>query len=248
MCGENGQEYSGPTVEAICGNCGYTFSYPIPCGDRTCPVCNNRRKRDIINRMGPIVDAMKDPHFLTLTLKSRRLSIENIRKLRKYFTKLRHRDIWTGVFGGFYNIELGTLRENGLCNMHIHILYDGMDIYQPYLAYVWSRITGDSFIVDIRSCYNAQGAMHYIAKHFCKIGKFIGDASRDLINRVLKRTRLVQNFGKMAPIPPKSPSVCPECHAEGSFYTCHDPLFYDIISAFSGSEYDREPAIAMPIG
>ena len=263
MCGGNDQEYSGPKVEAICGNCGYTFSYPIPCGDLTCEERNKRRKRDIIERLTPIIETWIDPHFLTLTVKSRRLSREEIRTLRRNLGKLRHRSVWLSVFGGFYNIEVGTLDENGICNMHIHVLYDGIDMEQSYLSWVWYQITGDSFIVDIRRCWSVQGALHYLSKHFCKIGNFEGENSRNLINKSLKNTRLVQGFGKtiknracfvgdksghelifLAPsrMPPPLPVVCPECHAIGSFYSAHDPLYYDILSAFDDLEYDRCPA------
>jgi hypothetical protein len=249
MCGGNGEYRTNTdpnkkprTVGLVCGNCGYQFEYPIDCGDRTCPECNKRRKRDIINRLKPIVETMKDPHFLTLTVRRRDLNRKNIKALRNSFTKLRHREIWISVFGGFYNIELGTLRDDGTCNMHIHALYDGMDLYYPYLSWVWSQVTGGSFIVDIQRCWNSQGALHYIAKHFCKIGKFEGEASRELINKTMKNTRLVQGFGNLKRLPPKELSECPECHAQGSFYSCHDPLYYDILSSFECSGYALQPA------
>lgn len=203
------------------------------------------RKNKMIERMTPEIEKMKEPHFLTLTVRSRRLSRENIRTLRRNFTKLRHRPVWISVFGGFYNIELGTLRKDGVCNMHIHVLYDGVDINQAYLSWLWYQVTGDSFIVDIRNCWNTQGALHYISKHFCKIGSFEGEESRTLINKSLKNTRMVQGFGKHRRLPVRGPTICPECHAEGSFYTSHESLYYDIISSFETLEYDRGAAIAL---
>ena len=233
-------------VTMICGNCGDEIQPELECGDRTCEHCFRKRKGRIINNlMGPVTE-MSNPKFLTLTVVSRPLTLRNVRYLRKCFTKLRHRKLFDGVKGGFYNIELGNLNKNGVCNMHIHCIYDGPYIPQAEISCQWNQITGDSYIVFIENCYDAQGAMRYITKHFCKLGNFYPE-QKDLINSYLKRTRMIQGFGSIRIAKPEKITICKNCGAENSFYSHFDPLFYDVVSAFDGLEYTQPPAIAIPI-
>jgi len=191
---------------------------------------------------------MKEPHFLTLTIRRLKITKKNVQALRHSFLKLRHRDVWLNVFGGFYNIEQGTVNPDGTANMHIHVLYDGMDIYQPYLSWCWSQVA-DGYIVYIERCESSQKSMFYLTKHFCKIGNCPQEL-KSKINQVLKKMKLVQGFGTKRLMKkekkPKNPLVCPNCQAEDSFVSEHDPLFWDVLSAFNGRESYPNLANAMP--
>lgn len=234
------------TVTLICANCGFTFTFEIECGDRTCPQCNRKRKRRVLDSLYPVVKNMKDPHFLTLTLKRRLLRRENITRLRENFTKLRHRGIWAPVSGGFYNIELGSINDDDTCNMHMHVLYDGPDIAHSDIKKAWHDITGDSYIVYITKCWDRKGAMWYLSKHFCKLTAIYNDHQAFLINFCIRNTRMVQGFGSLKHLNIRHECECPECHAPNPFLSCYDPLFIDVECAFDGSEYDHLPAKAMP--
>lgn len=231
----------------ICGNCGKIQRYPIQCGDRFCEPCRKNRKGKLINRLEPVVESMVEPHFLTLTIRRTKITKKNVQNLRHSFLKLRHRDVWLNAFGGFYNIELGTVNPDGTANLHIHVLYDGMDIYQPYLSWCWSQVA-DGYVVYIQRCESSRASMFYLTKHFCKIG-YCPDNIKSNINDVLKKMKLVQGFGikrlMKTPKQPRKPIICPNCKAEDSFVSCYDPLFNDVLSAFDGSEYDHHPAKAM---
>jgi len=221
--------HRGPQV--ACANCGHVFRYQIQCKDRFCEPCSKNRKARIIDAIEPTIKIMKEPHFLTLTVRRCKVTKPNIKALRHSFTLLRRRDIWLNVFKGFYNIELGTIDDKMTCNMHIHVVYDGFDIYQPWLSWVWSQVA-DGYVVHIERCESSQKIMHYITKHFCKVPyTSITGPQKENLNEVLKGIRLIQGFGQSRFIrKPKREAKCPNCGAEkGYLVNEYDPLFYDVL-------------------
>jgi hypothetical protein len=170
---------------------------------------------------------MAQPKFLTLTLKRRSLCRANIKFLRNCFTRLRHRNnpkkfIWRAT-AGVYQIEIGTLDDLGQANLHIHAAIDSPYMSQANLSKVWKEITGDSFIVDIRQALDARDIVWYMSKHMGKmptsrtLGKFL-PWQHDLINAVLKGTRLVQGFGTLSHVSMDLVgSMCPQCGSTEGF-------------------------------
>jgi len=242
MCQNVDKEFYTKTLDIICGNCGYKFVVSIDCGDRTCPECARKRKSRILDSLYPHVKDMKSPKFLTLTVVNPKLTRANVAKIRRQFTQLRHRQIWKGVKGGFYNIEIGELDENNNCNLHMHILYDGPYIPQKEISKIWLKITKNSRVVDIRKVYDHIGAMWYLSTHFCKVVYSENEDQVKLVNMVLKGTRLVQGFGHLRFLKTEKNTQCPECHAENSFYSGYSALFFDVLQHFEASEYDHCPA------
>jgi hypothetical protein len=177
-----------------------------------------------MRRFVPLVKKMAEPKFLTLTLKRRALCRSNVRFLRQCFTKLRHRKVWKAT-GGVYQIEIGTVDDLGQANLHIHAAIDSPYMNILEICDAWHDITGDSFIVDIRQAKDARDIVWYMSKHLGKMPKEVpGDAwlktswQHDLINRVLKGTRLVQGFGTLCHVSMElKGATCPKCGSEGSF-------------------------------
>jgi hypothetical protein len=56
----------------------------------------------------------------------------------------------------------------GLWHVHLHCLLDGSYIDGEAIKAEWWRITGDSFVKDIRRCHDAEHAAHYIIKYITK--------------------------------------------------------------------------------
>lgn len=165
---------------------------------------------------------MISPKFLNLTIKSKPLSRQLLKDLRRFFTKLCHRKIWKAkVKGGFYVIELGSLKDTGLWNIHIHAVMDADYIDQAWISKTWLEITGDSMVVDIRAVRSYFYATWYLSKYVAKPITKDGDvpiAERDRVNAALKGTRLIQRFGnciKFRPEPKKT--VCRKCGAINSY-------------------------------
>lgn len=235
-------------LQMVCGNCGALIRFPIRCGDHFCDPCIRKRKGLLINELDPVVAEMQEPHFLTLTQRRKKLSKKGVKTLRGAFTKLRHRDVWLNVFSGFYNIEVGSIDENLECNLHIHILYDGFDIYQPYLSWIWSQLV-DGYIVYIEKCRNSDDAMRYLTKHFAKAVPEGGlsPESKAQINWILKRSKLVQGFGTTRFLRKKTeknkePIACPQCGSIHTLVSPYDPLYYDVLREVEDLEYAHQPA------
>jgi hypothetical protein len=163
-----------------------------------------------MRRFVPLVKKMAAPKFLTLTLKRRPLCRANIKFLRNCFTRLRHRKMWTAL-GGVYQIEVGTVDDLG---------HPYMD--QGWISDNWRAITGDSYIIDIRAALGARDLVKYMSKHLGKMpGPELDDSDfwkrnthwkHDLINAVLKGTRLVQGFGTLSHVSMNlKGSMCPQC-------------------------------------
>lgn len=220
----------------ICGNCGKQISHGHECLDRTCESCAVKRKRIMTERLNPVVEGMKAPRFLTLTKVRSMMSRELISGLRNSFTQLRHRKVWTAM-GGFYNIELGTFRREGSVNVHIHSIFDRLFMPRKKLEKAWLAVTGDSHIVHIRRCEDAEDAMWYMTKHFFKIakpekGKVFTEKQRETLSIFLKNTRLVQGYGDMHHLKlSRNPGKCPECNVEGEWVSRTDEdTFHDVFT------------------
>ena len=217
-------------INVKCGGCGHDFIFELDCGDRTCGHCQNRRKKRVYRRYQSIVVGMDQPKFLTLTVRRRVLNSRSIQSLRGFFTKLRHRKAWRAR-GGLYQIEVGSIDDLNMCNMHIHAIIDSPVMSQKDLSDAWRDITHGSYIVDIRMAFGARGCLKYLTKH---MGKRIGDSRhKDLINSALKGTRLVQGFGYVNREGfCMSSAVCPKCGAIGTLVSKFDNLYVDVLDAF----------------
>ena len=217
-------------VTMMCVSCGKSWKHEIDCGDRLCPRCNANRRGRIMSRYLPIVRSMSHPKFLTLTVPRRSLSEDNVKRIRECFTRLRHRKMWRAT-AGLYQIEVGTLDDLGMSNLHIHAIIDSEPMSQKALSDTWLEITGDGFIVDIREAKGDRALVNYMTKHLVKMPHDLPVWQHDLINGVLHNTRLVQGFGDLTHVGMTVYDVpCPFCHAVGTvicldYEPCYDGFF-----------------------
>ena len=122
------------------------------------------------------------------------------KRIRGYFEKLRHRDIFSNCIGGFYSIETTYNDKEKTWHVHLHVVADVPYIPQKELSEAWKDITG-SYVVHIRQIgvgnQSVMEASKEIAKYVVKPGEFMGDPN--LISEYLdavKGLRLVSTFGK----------------------------------------------------
>jgi len=115
-------------------------------------------------------DATKVLRFVTLTLKTSPAPLgEQLDRLYKCFKQLRDLALWRkNVTGGILFLEL-TIGRDGGWHPHLHILASGSYLPQDALSAAWLKITGDSYIVDVRLVRNPAIAASYVAKYASKV-------------------------------------------------------------------------------
>ena len=198
-------------MEAFCG-CGRTAwvlrskDAPIRvrvawdrCHDRFCTPCARERSAivhaAIRERMG--ADRYR---FVTLTLRQTADGLlSKLTELTECFAKLRRTRLWTkAIKGGMAVYEIKRNRETGHWNVHVHALTHGRYLDQPALKREWHRITGDSFIVDVREVKDPSKGAEYVAKYATKaFDHSVTSTPEGLVEaiRALAGKRLVVTFG-----------------------------------------------------
>lgn len=169
------------------------------CHDRFCRPCANQRSRTIVGNLTPKLQ--KKPHrFITLTLKSGNLTLKQmVDKLYRCFRRLRTSKLCkTRLRGGVAFLELKWVQLTDHWHPHLHVICEGTFIPQDQLAAAWLKITGDSYIVDIRFVADRDQVARYVTKYASK------PLSATFINRpdqldeaiaVLGGRRLFTTFG-----------------------------------------------------
>lgn len=152
-----------------------TFS-PGRCRDRMCGLCCSRRSFEAAERLTPIVRAMNAARFMTLTLASSSDPLGGqITRMIDAFRALRRLKAWRGlVKGGVATLEITRNASTGEWHPHLHIIFDGSYYPQPVLKEQWHRLTGDSYIVDVRPIHDREKKTRYVAKYIGKPADFKG--------------------------------------------------------------------------
>lgn len=133
------------------------------------------------------------------------------------FGKLRRRQVFNGVRGGFYAVEV-VPKSDGLWNVHLHVIIDGPFLPQGVLSREWLDITGDSYIVDIEALRNREAGVVY-ALGYCSSRDKVAEtwagtseARKREFERAVKHRRLIQTFGSLHGVRRlERPFECPEC-------------------------------------
>jgi hypothetical protein len=120
-------------------------------------------------------------------------------KLYTSFAKLRLTTFWrTRVTGGCAVCEVKPTQDGLRWHPHLHLLVQGHYIPQGWLAQKWYAITGDSYIVDVRSCTHSTDAARYVTKYLSKpVPSSIVRSPDALVEaiRALGGRRMVATFG-----------------------------------------------------
>lgn len=182
-----------------CLDCGACPAFPITCDHRLCPECAGRRGAILVREHREILKRIHYPKMLTLTF----LSVEHLDKAfikwaRKCLTRLRHRKVFAGCWGGIYSFEVTHSVEYGW-HLHIHSLIGSSRIDQAELSREWEQITG-ACVVDIRAVRGDDkwDAIKEVVKYPAKAASFLGDSS--LVNEFLvatERVNMAYGFGAL---------------------------------------------------
>jgi len=143
---------------------------PSRCKSRLCAICQPMTSWRIVSALRTRTDQMKDKRFVTLTLRKTAENLqERTHRLRTSFAKLRARKMWTrDVLGGVWVIEPKYQDGSDHWHTHVHAIVEGDYLSYEKLRATWTRITGDSTIVDVRRCYSSTQAAAYLTAYMGK--------------------------------------------------------------------------------
>jgi len=206
------------------------------CKSRICDKCAEaafRRFRDnglgIISRLPR--DSKRRVSFLTLTFKTRPLTKAHIRSCEKAVRKFVN--IFYGLWLHRFNKKterfrktknridagaVGVLEIGHAGNLHFHLLVYGY--YHPlkFMSRVWTKITGDSYRIDIRQVSQAtkdspRYAIEYILKYLRKPPTFNAPVEYVEYLELLKGIRRLHTYGSFYNNPgwkkDREPFECP---------------------------------------
>jgi len=153
------------------------------CHDRFCKPCAGQRSRRIAANLRKYLQ----PHayrFLTLTLRSDTESLADLLNLLlRSFRTLRRTEWWRHlVRGGCGFVEIKWSQHKQRWHPHLHVILESAWLEKSLISGTWYRITGQSFIVDIRPIRDTDAAIGYITKY----------ASKPLNNTFLARPERLQ--------------------------------------------------------
>ena len=235
------------SVYACTAGCGELHGrHAYHCRERLCVWCAGARGAQLGDALLPLVQAMVQPWFLTLTVKNGPDLAERAAHLRQAFKKLRRRAWWRAhVVGGIAVEEVTRNYRTGDWHPHLHLIIDAavpQAVLQAELAALWAAVTRDSFILDLRPFQGATVAsdLRELCKYTAKISDIVDSPA--LVRVYLdyaRRRRLIVTFGScygaaaeatLAAAEAEEPaqertdvaqSPCPSCGAVGTLR--HEP-------------------------
>jgi len=169
------------------------LTFPSLCRQRICPFCSFFKAVKLKRKLAATIARLHQPKLLTLTLKQSDAPIDfQARRIRKCFDKLRHRKFFSDACrSGFYVLEYTFNPQARTWHVHLHCVLDAKFILQKTVVEAWRKITGDSFIVDIRRCLPEHAG--YLAKYVAKNGTFL--PPDDQLMEYLSAVKSIRMFG-----------------------------------------------------
>ncbi len=181
------------------GGCGAVHGRRgFQCHDRLCPYCAVLRGQRLADRVAPLVAGMQRALLVTLTVKNGPALAERGAHLRKQVGRLRRGVVFrTLIAGGIYIEEITHNDRDVTWHPHAHMAVDfvgddaeltvlairaGMPVAMAerapddrrlefVLRHQWRRLTGDSFIVDVRPL--DRGDLRELCKYTAKLADIV---------------------------------------------------------------------------
>jgi hypothetical protein len=168
------------------------------CHDRWCLACGRERAGRISANLLTVMSA-KTCRFITLTLRHSSTPLKDqLDRLYRSFNALRRRAKFReSVKGGGAFLEVKVGRD-GLWHPHLHVICEGTFLAHKTLSAEWHAVTGDSWIVDIRSVKDDGEAASYVAKYLTKPASHDVYSSAEKLDEMiitLRGRRLCMTFG-----------------------------------------------------
>lgn len=137
------------------------------CKLRWCPICRDVSRMIVTKSVEEWLQIQKYPKMITLTLlhSDDPLSIQ-ITRLYDCFRKLRRRAYFQRLItGGVWFFQVRFNKQTEQWHPHIHCLVAGQFLPQARLKSLWHKITGDSYVVDIRPVRDVESCANEVARY-----------------------------------------------------------------------------------
>ena len=137
------------------------------CKLRWCPICRDVSRMIVTTAVEGWLKLQAYPKMLTFTLKHSDDPLDDqITRLYKCFAKLRQRAFFKRlVTGGVWFFQLKYNHQDEQWHPHIHCLVAGLYIPQGELKTLWHKITGDSYVVDVRPVVDLDACANEVARY-----------------------------------------------------------------------------------
>ncbi len=137
------------------------------CKLRWCPICRDVCRMIVTSAVEGWLRHQLYAKMLTLTMLHSDLPLrEQIKLLYAAFRKLVRRVYFKrNVTGGVWFFQLKLNPKTLLWHPHIHCLLSGNFLSHSILKDLWHKITGDSYIVDIRPVKDIESAATEVARY-----------------------------------------------------------------------------------
>lgn len=170
------------------------------CHDRFCVPCSNERSMRVRDSLLIHMQPLEGLKLIGLTLKHSTAPLsDTLDRITKAFRAVRQLPLWKkAVKGGCAIIETKIADDAVSWHTHFHIIAESKYLPQDKLSAAWKKITGDSFIVDVRPVGAKSGAIKYITKYITKAAdSSIVNSPKHLKEAIIAFTgrRLVSTFG-----------------------------------------------------
>jgi len=139
------------------------------CHDRWCVPCARARAREVAARL-ELHCHNRRCLFVTLTLRSSDQPLaDQLDRLYQAFARLRRTKLWTSsVRGGAAVCEVTYNHGRGQWHPHLHCIVEGSWLPLEDLRSTWLRLTGDSYVCDVRLASGAEHVAAYVCKYLSK--------------------------------------------------------------------------------
>lgn len=169
------------------------------CRLRWCPLCSKSRAKFVGESVCSWVKLHPRPKLLTLTLAHSSDSLDSqITRLYACFRELRRRRfVRDAIRGGIWFFQVKKTQSTNQWHPHVHVLLDSEYMAHGVLKQLWSNITGDSHIIDIRVIRNPKVASEYVSRYSArpaKLSELSPDERMELVESLHSR-RLCGKFG-----------------------------------------------------
>ena len=179
------------------------------CHLRWCPLCAEARAAYLAASVRTWYKSVKHPKLLTLTLKHSDACLTcQINHLYQSFRRLRLSSLFRrNVTGGIWFFQIKWNKQTHTWHPHIHALIAGQYVPQKRIKQLWLKITSNSEVVDIRSCWSPESAARHVARYATRPGTLssVPPAQRTEFMRTLHGRRIVGAWGSARGIPLKPP-------------------------------------------
>ena len=137
------------------------------CKLRWCPICRDVSRMIVTTATEEWLKEQKYPKMITLTLMHSDDPLQlQIKRIYDCFLKLRRRAYFKNLItGGVWFFQLKFNPRTEQWHPHIHCLVAGKFLPHNKLKSLWHKITGDSYVVDIRPVKDLDSCAAEVARY-----------------------------------------------------------------------------------